>query len=578
VIGVSTSTSAGPTALGGYLYGAAFYYEYPDGSKVYAVSRWTTVASGLRFFDKDGVLLCSASSMPAVNNLRTMLTKDSMEMFFIDASYSFAVGQLSKSAGIYAFMYTDTFSDSLNTVLPNGIWAGCSENLSAYYYLAGMDGRKKMWRIDTSAKPYQVISSLDVFTAPNTALSINKLTLYQSTSIVVSSSDTNIYFLDKTNLQVSLRVATGYSSEGSIFNNLDSTHFYTVQFSAKTIRDFNIVSGSSTAILNFPSPVTSGFAYYLHPVNFGPFDYLGYVSQVSQYTLLVISKSTFTPLPDTLTFIQYVPAQYTFLSTEVVGNRVYLGLVVQCGTYNYQSHYVVFDMCQTRLPSLQCSLCYSDYYHDPADNTNCLHFSTLAAGVGIDTVTQTTLACSEANCVDCKQDYSVCIACSPTYTLTSGSCTPSVPTGPTPPSTPPGGPVAPTTTPTTAVVESLTSVLTPLTASLRSQSADFEFLLTIPDSRPYLTLPSSPPSPSSLPSRAPSPTLTPSSLSPHSLLSSSRPPLSDSSSPSLSPRLHLPTKCCASVQWARQWCWTLRALAARSLSSAPRPSRPGTSE
>jgi hypothetical protein len=113
-----------------------------------------------------------------------------------------------------------------------------------------MDTRKKMWRIDTSAKPYQVITSLQFSLHPIQLLSINKLTLYQSTSIVVSSSDTNIYLLDKTNLQVSLRVATGYSSEGSIFNNLDSTHFYTVQYSAKTIRDFNIVSGSSTAIQN----------------------------------------------------------------------------------------------------------------------------------------------------------------------------------------------------------------------------------------------------------------------------------------------------------------------------------------
>jgi hypothetical protein len=69
ITGVSTSVTSGATAMGGFVYGSSFYYEYPDGSKVYASSQTVGAPSGLRFFDKDGVLLCSASSMACCERL-----------------------------------------------------------------------------------------------------------------------------------------------------------------------------------------------------------------------------------------------------------------------------------------------------------------------------------------------------------------------------------------------------------------------------------------------------------------------------------------------------------------------------
>src|SRR3990167_4299439 len=93
---------------------------------------------------------------------------------------------------------------------------------------------------------------------------------------------------------------------------------------------------------------------------------------------------------------------------------------------NFQTYYVLFGYCLDRDTNNVCTGCYTGGYLDSTSAGNtCLTKAQFPSRNGADEALKRMKPCSDSNCVDCIDDYTVCVACDTVakyYRSSSNTC------------------------------------------------------------------------------------------------------------------------------------------------------------
>ena len=416
-IAVGTSLT---NAFDGMTYGGASFLEHSNGLEIFSFIREMAGPTSLKYFGADGSLLAAGPTMAGSTSARTNIQKELMKSLVFDTTSVIGLYGLSQNPdSTFAITQLAVVNDAVLVGLPYQVLRGVNDPSSLYVYLA--DASRKIWRVDSSLLPLSVASSATIHT---TVVAVHNLLVYQTDSLILSLNAPVLYFATKSTLSLSATVPLLQTFSGSGLNNLNSAQYYALRISPPELRCIDLTASlTASAQVEAHTFLSLLIAIETDVVNFGPTNYLGLFHLANaRFSMLFVDKTTFTKVVTELDIADYYPSLFTLATSDSMkSNQMTFGYVLSNPPgYNVQMFRVTFDNCATR-SGPTCSVCLSDFVHDPTDAVACLHYSQIADGFGQEISTQTVVAC-QTGCLKCKKDSTKCTGCSAQYTLSGSQC------------------------------------------------------------------------------------------------------------------------------------------------------------
>jgi hypothetical protein len=284
--------------------------------------------------------------------------------------------------------------------------------------------------------------------------------------LFATESNSNIYIVNRTNMQLTEAWTTTAIPTYGMTNNLDETQLLYILSNLMTVRKGELTSGGASVVDLLSHAVTEGNITYL--LNFGSYNYLGVSVASAQPFMRILEKPTMTKMTD----LAGVSKTNSFLNpwSYISGNSSFFGTFRDTGSFNFQSWQINFNNCLVRDAAFICQTCSNasmlktslaaynqciDQYSVPfrngkdtsdstykpcatgcnnclanylnctacdytaaspndywLDGTVCVQGTAITGAKGKNTVMNGILtACQTTNCAQCKSDYRVCEAC-----------------------------------------------------------------------------------------------------------------------------------------------------------------------
>jgi hypothetical protein len=284
--------------------------------------------------------------------------------------------------------------------------------------------------------------------------------------LFATESNSNIYIVNRTNMQLTEAWTTTAVPTYGMTNNLDETQLLYILSNLMTVKKGELTSGGASVVDLLSHAVTEGNITFL--LNFGSYNYLGVSVASAQPFMRILEKPTMTKMID----LAGVSKTNSFLNAWIYisGNTSFFGTFRDTGSFNFQSWQINFNNCLVRDAAFICQTCSnasmlktslaaynqcidqfsvpfrngkdtSDSTYKPCatgcnnclanylnctacdytaaspndywlDGTVCVQGTAITGAKGKNTVMNGILtACQTTNCTQCKSDYRVCEAC-----------------------------------------------------------------------------------------------------------------------------------------------------------------------
>ena len=238
-----------------------------------------------------------------------------------------------------------------------------------------------------------------------------------------TSSSSLVSFIEKSTRTLVADINQPQGCKVSLINNLKSSELYRLDLQSNvfTISDLSNIPVNLTVTSS--RSVSSISDNYI--INFGSNNFVGILDNLGQ--LIIFSKQDLTPVQEILRINQIasnIPMQFTLMgSQDSSPASSHFGIVSMSGlNINFQTFQLLFDKCAERnLTTGACTKCIDQYYLVQGGNDDCV-LNNLAYR-GLDTQTGLLTPCLVQMCSSCTNDYKVCDACNPNYTLVNNTCT-----------------------------------------------------------------------------------------------------------------------------------------------------------
>ena len=232
--------------------------------------------------------------------------------------------------------------------------------------------------------------------------------------IVYGHLSSDMQFVDKTTMALTTTLTGSVVAVFFTLDNLDVNLLFAVS------------DNSPYGLYRIPIPASGAYAH-THSVvsasainsnilNFGPYQYIGLVrTDLNPRTFEMYKKADLSVVGVPVNN-QMLPTVmlYTLVQGPSEGNKFFLAYQYESAAYNFQSYYILFDMCVGRNAGTRiCTTCPAGYYLNTANvaDNDCYE-----EGRGKRSGTQALVPCADTNCLECPTSSTICRKCKQTPT------------------------------------------------------------------------------------------------------------------------------------------------------------------